>query len=109
MGKSNRLQSGKSLMSIRMKYLILMIDGTCFEIEAETPYDAVIDVWKNYETAHEKFIEEVNLVEWKEDGIFHLKNYQTGFSEFNNTSKLTRFLKIKELQQEQEYEEFYGE
>jgi hypothetical protein len=95
-------------MSKRMKYLILMIDGSCFEIQAETPYDAVSEVWKKYETSHDKFIEEVNMVEWKEDEIFHLKNYQSGFSEFNNESKLTRFLKIKELQQ-MEYEEFYGE
>ena len=92
-----------------MKYLILMIDGSCFEIQAETPYDAVTEVWKKYESAHDKFMEEVNMVEWEEDNVFHLKNYQTGFSEFNNTSKLTRFLKIKELQQEQEYEEFYGD
>ena len=92
-----------------MKYLILMIDGMCFEIQAETPYDAVLEVCKKYKSNHDKFLEEVNMVEWKEDGIFHLKNYQTGFSEFNNTSKLTRFLKIKELQQEQEYNEFYGD
>ena len=95
-------------MSISMKYLILMIDGTCFEIQAETPYDAVSEIWKKYETSHDKFIEEVNMVEWEENNVFHLKNYQTGFSEFNNESKLTRFLKIKELQQ-MEYEEFYGE
>lgn len=93
-----------------MKYLILMIDGTCFEIQTETPYDAVTNVWKKYDTtSHDQFMKEVNMVEWEEDNVFHLKNYQTGFSEFNNESKLTRFLKIKELQHEQEYEEFYGD
>ena len=79
-----------------MKYLILMIDGSCFEIQAETPYDAVTEVWKKYETDHDQFMREINMVEWKEDKIYHLKNYQTGLSEFNNTSKLKRFLNFKE-------------
>lgn len=91
-----------------MKYLILMIDGSCFEVQSETPYDAVAEVWKKYETDHDRFMREINMVEWKEGKVYHLKNYQTGFSEFNNSSKLKRFLKIKELQKEQEFEEFYG-
>lgn len=97
-----------------MKYIILMNDGACFSVNSENRNDAILEVWQKYDVPYEDFIVDVNMVEWFEDGIFHLKNYNTGMTEFNNSSKLTRFLNIKEVKPkqteiEEEYDEFYGE
>lgn len=91
------------------KYLILMTDGTCFSVKVEHRHEAILEVWKKYDVPYEDFINEVDMVEWKENKKWFLKNYKTNSTEINNESKLKRFLNIKEVNQQEEYQEFYGE
>ena len=74
-----------------------MVDGTCFKVQPESKSTILHEAWKKLgDIDYDDFIQDVNLIECEVDGVFELKNYQTGDIEINSASKLKRFIKIKE-------------
>lgn len=74
-----------------------MVDGTCFKVHAKTNSTILHEAWKSLgDIDYDDCIKDINLIEWEDDGIFILKNYQTGDIATSSASKLNRFIKIKE-------------
>lgn len=85
-----------------MQIYILTIDGHCFSKEDKTIQDAINSLWiEEYKGEdYEDFINEINLVEWKDQKNRYIKNYKNkknSIESFDLESdfKLKEYLKIK--------------
>lgn len=80
-----------------MNYLILLNDGYCVEVQSDTKNNAIVNLWNQYDVPYEDFINDISFIEWSQNNVFHLMNLQTGLIDFNQKSKLKRYLTISEL------------
>lgn len=101
-----------------MTIYILLIDGSCFETEAKSPFEGLTKIWLNYfsDVELDDFIQDVNLVEWKDLKNRYIKNYKNKKNpievfDLNSDYKLKEYLKVKpskkpvkELEEEFDYE-----
>jgi len=101
-----------------MTIYILLIDGSCFETEANSPFEGLTKIWMNYfsDVELDDFIQDVNLVEWKDLKNRYIKNYKNKKNpievfDLNSDYKLKEYLKVKptkkptrELEEEFDYE-----
>jgi len=85
-----------------MTIYILLIDGSCFVKEAISPAVAFKALWneKFFDYEFEDFINEINLVEWKDLKNRYIKNYKNKKNpieifDLGSEYKLKEYLKVK--------------
>lgn len=85
-----------------MQIYILLIDGSCFETEAKSPFEGLTKIWMDHFSDFEldDFIQDVNIVEWKDQKNRYLKNYKNKKNpiesfDINSDFKLKDHLKVK--------------
>lgn len=84
-------------MPIYMPIYILTIDGSVFESKEKTLSEAITKLCGN---DNEEFLQEINIVEWKDSKNRIVKNYMTGKIELfplHSDYKLKHHLKIKPI------------
>lgn len=98
-------------------FYVLLIDGSCIKISAINRKEALNKLY-NYiciDEPFDEFIENINLIEWKDDTGTHLFNYSTGSHKItsNSTYELEKYSKpikltgkpTKQLSEEFDYYE----
>ena len=85
-----------------MTIYILLIDGSCFKTEANSPAVAFKQLWNErfFDHEFEDFVGEINLVEWKDQKNRYIKNYKNKKNpievfDINSDFKLENYLKVK--------------
>lgn len=85
-----------------MTIYILLIDGSCFKTEEKSLFLGLSKIWleKFTESDFEEFMQDVNLVEWKDSKNRYIKNYKNKKNpievfDINSDFKLENYLKVK--------------